>query len=114
MKYKIWRSLDRPSSFFGIRGKFAYVLLGLAGIGAVFSFFVGGATNSLIGMIAFACCCVGAYMAVISLQGKMTDRTLSRFLASRRVPRYIHTRPRSIRSLLNNYNNGNATVSTSV
>lgn len=101
MKYKVWRSLDRPSSFFGIRGKFAYVLLGLAGAGAMLSFVVGEAAGSLTGMIAFALCCVGAYMGVIALQGKMTDRLLSRFLASRRTPRYVHTSPRSILSLLN-------------
>lgn len=101
MRYKVWRSLDRPSSFFGVKGKFAYVFLGLAGAGAMLSFVIGGMMGSLVGMIAFALCCVGAYMGVISLQGKMTDRGLSRFLASRKTPRFIHTRPRSFCSLLN-------------
>lgn len=99
MKYRIWRSLDRPSSFFGIRGKFAYVFALLAGTGAMLSFVVGEVTNSLVGMIAFACCCAGAYMAVIAIQGKMTDRSLSRFLSSRRIPDIIHMRPVGIRSL---------------
>ena len=100
MRYRVWRSLDRPSSFFGIRGKFSYVFLGIAAGGAILSFVVGGATNSLVGMIAFACALAGDYMLIISLQGKMSDRGLARFLASRRTPRSIHMLPRSIRSYL--------------
>ena len=103
MKYRVWRSLDRPSSFFGIRGKFAYVFAGIAAIGGMLAFVIGGATNSLIGMIAFACACVGDYMLIISLQGKMTDRSLARFLASRRTPHFLHMQPRSIRSLLKEF-----------
>jgi hypothetical protein len=101
MKYRIWRSLDRPSSFFGIRGKFAYVFLGIAGAGAMLSFAVGRVVGSFMGMLAFAGACVGDYLLVLSLQGKMTDRSLTRKAASRKTPRCIHVLPRSIRSYLN-------------
>jgi len=101
MKYRIWRSLDRPSSFFGIRGKFAYVFLGIAGGGAMLAFVAGGATNSLVGMLAFAATLVGDYMLIISIQGKMTDRSLSRLIASRRIPKAIHMRPTNILQLFN-------------
>ena len=100
MRYRVWRSLDRPSSFFGIRGKFSYVFLVIAAGGGMLAFVIGGAANSLVGMIAFACALAGDYMLVISLQGKMSDRALSRYLASRRTPRFIHMKPRSIHSLL--------------
>jgi len=99
MKYRIWRSLDRPSSFFGIRGKFAYVFLGIAAGGAMLAFAVGGATNSLVGMAAFAAALVGDYMLVISIQGKLTDRSLSRFISSRRIPKAVRMRPVGIHSL---------------
>ena len=100
MKYRVWRSLDRPSSFFGIRGKFAYVFLAFAAAGAMLSAAVGNLTNGLVGMIAFGCSCVAGYMAIISIQGRMSDRGLARFLASRRTPRSIHMLPRGIRSYL--------------
>ena len=100
MKYRVWRSLDRPSSFFGVRGKFAYIFLALAAAGGMLSFVIGGATNSLVGMIAFACACVGDYMLVISLQGKMSERSLARYLASRRTPKFLKMSARSIRSSL--------------
>ena len=103
MKYRVWRSLDRPSSFFGVRGKFAYIFAALAAAGAMLSFVIGGATSSLVGMIAFACSCVGAYMLVISIQGKMSERSLARFLASRRTPRFLKMSPKSIRSTLKHY-----------
>lgn len=100
MKYRVWRSLDRPSSFFGIRGKFAYVFLAFAAAGAMVSMVIGNMTGGITGMLAFACCCIADYMLVTSLQGKMSDRGLARFLASRRTPRSIHMLPRSIRSYL--------------
>jgi hypothetical protein len=103
MKYRVWRSLDRPSSFFGIRGKFAYIFLGIAAAGALLAFVVGGATNSLVGMLAFAGACVGDYLLVISIQGKMSDRTLARYLASRRTPLFLKMQPRSISSYLKKY-----------
>ena len=101
MKYRVWRSLDRPSSFFGIRGKFAYVFLAFAAAGAMVSMVIGNMTGGITGMLAFACCCcIADYMLVTSLQGKMSDRGLARFLAYRRTPRSIHMLPRSIRSYL--------------
>jgi len=57
------------------------------------AFVVGGATNSLVGMLAFAAALVGDYMLVMSIQGKMTDRSLARFIASKRIPKAIHMRP---------------------
>lgn len=100
MKYRVWRSLDRPSAFFGIRGRFAYVFLGIAGAGALLSLAVGSMTGSFLGMAAFAAACVGDYLLVLSLQGKMTDRGLSRRTASRKTPRCVRMQPRSIRSYL--------------
>lgn len=100
MKYRVWRSLDRPSSFFGIRGKFAFVFLAFAAAGAMASAVIGNMTGGITGMLAFACACIADYMLVTSLQGRMSDRGLARFLASRRTPRCIHMQPRSIRSYL--------------
>ena len=103
MKYRVWRSLDRPSSFFGIRGKFAYVFLAFAVAGAMLAAVAGRVAGGIVGMVIFACVCVGDYMMVTSLQGRMSDRGLARFLASRRTPACIHVRPRSIRSYLDRF-----------
>ena len=100
MKYRVWRSLDRPSAFFGIRGRFSTVFLGIAGAGLMVAFTVGSCTNSLIGMLTFGLCCIGAYSAVMSLQGRMTERGLARWMSSRRIPRAVRLMPKSIRSYL--------------
>lgn len=100
MRYRVWRSLDRPSSFFGIRGKFAYVFLAITGAGAAVSFIAGKFTGGFTGMLLFAASAVGSYLTVMSLQGKMTDRGLSRRTASRRIPKRARVLPRSVVSQL--------------
>lgn len=100
MKYRVWRSLDCPSAFFGIRGRFSTVFLGIAGAGLMVALTVGSCTNSLIGMLTFGLCCIGAYSAVMSLQGRMTERGLARWMSSRRIPRAVRLMPKSIRSYL--------------
>lgn len=102
MKYRIWRSLDRPASFFGVRGRFAYVFLAVAAGGGLLAGMVGTLTNSLVGMVAFGGVCIADYMFVTAVQGKLSDRALSRYLASRRMPRFIHVKPRTVKSMINN------------
>lgn len=103
MKHKVWRSLDRPSSFFGIRGRFMRVLLGLGGAGAVAALAAGSVFGGLAGMLVLALSLAGAYMAVTSLQGKMSDRGLSRRLASRRIPPSVRIQPRPFLSYLKSF-----------
>ena len=94
MKYRVWRSLDRPSSFFGIRGRFSMVFLAVAGAGLVLALAVGSCTNSLVGMLTFAVACIGDYTLVTNLQGRMTERGLARKGASRKIPRNVRLSPR--------------------
>lgn len=101
MKYRIWRSLDRPASFFGVRGRFAYVFLFVAAGGGIIAGIIGTLTNSLVGMVTFGGVCIADYMLVTAIQGKLSDRALSRYLASRRMPRFIHVLPRTVRSIIN-------------
>ena len=96
--YRIWRSLDRPASFFGVKGRFKHVFLVMAAAGGLLSAVAWILTNALVGMVCLASICIGDYMAVIAMQGRLSDRALSRLMCSRSVPAFVHVRPLSIRS----------------
>ena len=94
MRCKLYRSLDQPSSFFGIRGRFMTVmgLVGAAGavLGIVAGIVLGG---NIFGFMVFLVTIVVGYFWVISLQSKMSDRDLTRLLNARSYRRYVRVPP---------------------
>lgn len=94
MKCKVYRSLDKPSSFFGLRGRFiTCCAIGVA-LSLALAVVVGTVTVSLIGTAVFFLGSAGSYLFAISLQGKMSERTFGRKLLSKRFPDYIRLRPK--------------------
>lgn len=97
MVYTVFRSLDRPSSFLGIKGRFIIfipigsVLFGL--VGMVLSFFI---KVDMIGVGFFLGGAVIGYIASLVLQARMSVRQLSRFMASRRYVNFVTVRSRRI------------------
>lgn len=97
--YKVYRSLDRPLSFFGIKGSFMSVLAVGASAAAVIGIIAGGVTGSnIIGLIVFLSLCVGAFMVVGLLQDKYSEKDFMKLLSSRRFPQFIRFGGRSLRS----------------
>ena len=98
--YPVFRCLDKPSSFFGIRGRFGLV----AGLGffvsLVVGFFVGFVTYSLLGFVAFFFSVAVAYLVVMFIQSRYTDRAFFRMLGFWRRARYVRVKPMSVRSML--------------
>lgn len=99
MRYRIWRSLDKSASFFGIKGSYMIPFLLLAAISLIAAVLVGKALGTLFGMLAFAVAAGTAYITILSLQGKMSDKTFSRSLNKGRYPKFIRITPESIRSM---------------
>lgn len=99
MVRKTYRSLDKPSAFFGIRGRFKLVL-GAFAVAAIFPAVVaGGSFGSTGGFIVFGLCFAGAYFYVMALQARSSDREFFKRLASRRYPRFIRVPARRLSSL---------------
>ena len=95
MRYRVYRSLDKPSAFFGIRGRFMKVVAAVGAVGALAGIVIGAATSGLVGLLIFLAAGAGGYLYAQNLQEDMTERDLQRRLASRRQPRFITVRPLS-------------------
>lgn len=101
MTLQVFRSIDRPSAFFGIRGRYLSITAYAMVLDLVLAFFFGRATNSLLGVLVFLALAAVIYLGIIYIQGIMSDRALFRRICARRLPGYIHLHPQRMRSLLN-------------
>ena len=91
--YRVWKALDRPSSFFGIRGRFMVLFLLIAGAAALFGITVNASFGSMMGLVSFGLLLFADYMVIQTLQGKFTEKEFSRLLARKQLPHYIKVHP---------------------
>ncbi len=92
MKYRIYRNLDRPFTFLGVRGRYIPVaLVGLLGI-ILLTVVLGAALGTFTGLASAAVLIVGGYLALTVIQQEYGEKGLSRFLAGRRLPKFILVR----------------------
>ena len=99
MRRKVYRSLDRPSSFFGIRGRFIMVTLAIVAVGLVPSIVIGKLTNMLLGFGILLVTAVVAYFVTTSLQSKIDEKDIWKMVAKRRFPDLYRMRPKSVRNI---------------
>lgn len=100
MGFTVFRSLDKPASFFGIRGRFmVWMVMGL-GVDLLVSCFVGFLTAGLLGVVVFVALALLIYMYILGIQGRLTPRQLTKKMDSRRLASYVRMRPVSISSML--------------
>lgn len=89
MRCTVYRSLDKPAAFFGIRGRFtAWFAVILAGV-LLLALVAGAMTDTIVGVVAFIAGGGSAYLFVMGLQGKTSDRTFSLRMNSRRYVQYV-------------------------
>ena len=100
MKSKVYRALDRPQVFFGVKGRFITWYLVLAGAVLMLSVAVGIATAGVFGFVLFILGAAGAYVLIMVLQDKSSDREFSIRLHARKYPRFYRLRPQPFRSML--------------
>ena len=92
MRYRVYRNLDRPFTFLGVRGRYIPVaLVGLLGI-IVVAVVLGAALGTFTGLALAAALIVGGYIGLLEVQQRYGEKGLSRFLAGRRLPKFILVR----------------------
>lgn len=95
MRYKVYRSLDKPSVFAGIKGSYIFITLGMIGIGAVVALIVGSIVGSLLGTFLFIVIVAVSYGVTMFIQEKRSFRELGRMLAARKLPNHLVIDPRN-------------------
>ena len=75
MRRKVYRSLDRPAAFFGIRGRFMWVMALGGAIALVVGLVAGRAVATVAGFGAGLVGAVAAYLLTLSLQSRIDERT---------------------------------------
>ena len=101
MRCKVYRSLDRPSSFFGIKGRYMTWFLLLAGAALLLALPVALATAGVFGFAFFVLAAAGTYVFILSLQDKASDREFSVRLNARKYPRFYRLKAQPFSALWN-------------
>jgi hypothetical protein len=102
MKCKVYRALDKPQVFFGIKGRFITWYLVIAGVVLMLAVVIGAATAGVFGFVLFILGAAGAYVLIMVLQDKSSDREFSIRLHARKYPHFYRLRPQSFRELMDN------------
>lgn len=91
MRCPVYRSLDKPSAFFGIRGRFT-TWMGFLLVADLFvAFMVGVMVGSILGFVIFIIGAIAAYIYIMGLQGKSSDRAFSMKMNAKKYVRYVRT-----------------------
>ena len=99
MRYRIYHSLDRPSSVFGIKGRFLlFMLLGMA-MSGILALVFGKATQMLIGVAVMIAGCTASYLAVIWAQTRTDERDIMKAMGHGRLPMCWSVRPSAMRNI---------------
>ena len=94
MRCRVYRNLDRPFTFLGVKGRYIPValipvaLVGLLGI-VVTAVVVGAALGTFAGLASAVVLIVGGYLALLEIQQRYGEKGLSRFIAGKRLPKFI-------------------------
>lgn len=99
MIYKVYKSLDNPSSLFGIKGSYIYYVGGGAIAGAVLGFIVGTLTVGFVGFLVFLLGLVLSYLGTMVFQARFSERERKKWLSRRSLPDIITVPPRRFSDL---------------
>ena len=92
MRCRVYRNLDRPFTFLGVKGRYIPVaLVGLLGI-VVAAVIVGSIAGTFAGLSSAVVLGAGGYLSLTEIQQRFGEKALSRFMAGRRLPRFILVR----------------------
>ena len=93
MKVKVYRSLDCPSSLFGMKGAYLLLFVAALALAMMLAFVVGALTSSILGTMLFLVLALAAYFSVLYVQSLYSVKDLWRLFSSLNLHRWIMTLP---------------------
>lgn len=99
-KYRAWKSLDEPLSFFGIKGRYMVVFLLLGGFAGLFALALGNTFGRFVTISFMAVALVADYLVIQMLQNRFTEREFSRMLAKNKMRLHVKVLPVSLDSMM--------------
>lgn len=98
MKRKIYKSLDKSSSLFGVKGSYITWALVGAVVAIIVGALIGSFTSSLVGFLSALVVAVVVYLYIINFQSRFTERERNKWLSSRGLPDVIIMRATPIKN----------------
>ena len=95
MRCRVYRNLDRPFTLFGVKGRYIPIA-GVLLLGVIIASLVAGsALGTFAGLACAVVLIVCGYLLLLEVQQRYGEKGLSRFLAGRRLPRFILVRSKA-------------------
>jgi len=104
MKRKVYRSLDRPATVFGIRGRFLYVMILGGALALIVGLAVGRAGSMILGVGAGLLAALAAYLLTLSLQSRIDEKDIFKVIIKRSYPSLYRIRPKHMRNIWKGFN----------
>lgn len=99
-KFRGWKSLDEPLSFFGIKGRFMIVFVIVGVFVGMTSLALGNTFGRFVTLTFLAAALIADYMLIQVLQNKYTEREFARMLAKNKMRMHIKVLPTVLESLM--------------
>ena len=100
MQVRNFRSLDQPSSMFGVKGKFIYLPACGGGVGLLLAFIIGSRLGTIVGLLVFLLCVGVGYGVAMILQSRISERELMLTLTKYSLPSQVIVHPKPFREYL--------------
>ena len=104
MKRRVYRSLDRPATVFGIRGRFLWVAVLGGALAFIVGLVVGAVSSMIVGFGAGLLAALAAYFLTLSLQSKVDEKDLFKMIVKRSYPALYRVRPKHVRNIWRGFN----------
>ena len=104
MKRRVYRSLDRPATVFGIRGRFLWVAVLGGALALIVGLVVGAVSSMIVGFGAGLIAALAAYFLTLSLQSKVDEKDLFKMIVKRSYPSLYRVRPKHVRNIWRGFN----------
>ena len=105
-KFRGWKSLDEPLSFFGIKGRFMVVFIIVGAFAGMTSLALGNTFGRFITLTFLAAALVADYMLIQVLQNRYTEREFSRMLSKNKMRMHVKVLPVSLESMMEGLSHG--------
>lgn len=104
MRRPVYRCLDRPATFFGIRGRFMLMIVPALALALLLGIIIGGMTSLLFGFGVILVVFVAFYVLTMTLQSRIEEKDIWKTLAKRSYPDVYRMRPKHIRNIWKGFN----------